>query len=193
VRLFIAIDLSDTLRRQLSEQMGQLTRSLGDESIRWIKVSNIHLTLKFLGETPENKVDQIQQALGNIASRFSSFEMQIRNFGCFPNIRKPRVFWIGVHEPTGIIKKLHAAIETDLEGLGFSKEGRPFRAHLTLGRLRKHVPSSDLRDLTKHLETVQVGELGTEIVREVCLIRSILRPSGAEYTRLGVFNFRDSS
>jgi 2'-5' RNA ligase len=192
MRLFIAIDLSDTLRRHLSEQIDQLTRLLGDESIRWVKVSNIHLTLKFLGETSENKVDGIKHTLRDIASRFSSFDMQIGEFGCFPNLRKPRVFWIGVHEDTGALKRLHKVIETDLEKLGFDKEGRPFAAHLTLGRLRKRIASSEMRMLTNRIESVQIGELGTEQVKEICLIHSVLRPSGAEYIRLGTYKFRDA-
>ena len=192
MRLFIAIDLSNTIRRHLSEQIHQLTRLLGDESIRWVKVSNIHLTLKFLGETSENKVDGIKHTLQNVASQFSSFDMQIGEFGCFPNVRKPRVFWIGVHEHTGVLKRLHNMIETDLEKLGFNKEGRPFAGHLTLGRLRKRTPSSEIRMLSRRIESVQIGELGTEVVKEICLFRSVLRPSGAEYTRLGTFKFRDA-
>lgn len=192
MRIFIAIDLSDTLHKHLSEQIDQLTRLLGDESIRWVKSSNIHLTLKFLGETPENKVDRIKSTLKDITSQFSSFRMQIGEFGCFPNLRRPRVFWIGVHEHTGVLKQIHGVIETDLEKLGFMKEGRPFTAHLTLGRLRKRIASSEMRTLTRRLESVQIGELGTEIVKEICLFRSVLRPSGAEYTRLGIFRFRDA-
>jgi 2'-5' RNA ligase len=192
MRLFIAIDLSDTVRKHLSEQINQLTRLLGDDSIRWVKVSNIHLTLKFLGETSEDKVNGIKHTLQDIASQFSPFDMQIGEFGCFPNLRKPRVFWIGVHEPTGILKQLHRAIETDLEKLGFNKEGRPFTAHLTVGRLKKRIASSEMRTLTKRLESVQIGELRTEIVKEICLIRSVLRPTGAEYTQLGIFRFRDA-
>jgi 2'-5' RNA ligase len=191
MRLFIAIDLSDTLRKYLLQQINQLTRLLGDESIRWVKVSNIHLTLKFLGETTENKVDGIKHTLQDVASQYSSFDMQIGEFGCFPNLRRPRVFWIGVHEHTGILKRLHGTIETDLEKLGFNKEGRPFTGHLTLGRIRKRIASSEIRTLTRRLESVQIGEMGTENVKEICLFRSVLRPSGAEYTRLGTFRFSD--
>ena len=191
MRLFIAIDLSDTLRKYLSQQINQLIGLLGDESIRWVKVSNIHLTLKFLGETSENKVDGIKHTLQDIASQFSSFDMQISEFGCFPNLRRPRVLWIGVHEDTGILKRLHNVIETDLDKLGFNKEGRPFSGHLTLGRIKKRISSSEMRTLTGRLESIRIEELGTEIVKEICLFRSVLRPSGAEYTRLGSFKFRD--
>jgi 2'-5' RNA ligase len=192
VRLFIAIDLSTTLRERLSDQIDQLTRLLGSEAIRWVSPSNIHLTLKFLGETPENQVERIKSTLENLVPQFSTFEMRIGYFGCFPNPRKPRVFWIGVHEESGILVQLHRAIEIDLEKFGFKKEGRPFSAHLTLGRLRKNASSATLRKLAQQLETVQVGELGIEAVKEVCLFRSVLHPSGAIYTQLGVFKLREA-
>jgi 2'-5' RNA ligase len=191
VRLFIAIDLSPTLRERISNEISRLTRLLGSEDVRWVKASNIHLTLKFLGETQENMVDRIKDKLEIIASQFPSFEFQIGEFGCFPNLRKPRVIWIGVQEQRGVLKKMYQAIETDLETLGFKKEGRPFSAHLTLGRLRKNITSSNLRGLSERLEGVQIENLATEMVQEICLIRSILHPSGAEYTHLGVYRLQD--
>ncbi len=191
MRLFVAIDLSSTLRERLSDQIDQLSQLLGTESIRWVKPSSIHLTLKFLGETPENQVDRINHTLRNITPQFSAFKMRIGEFDCFPNPRRPRVFWIGVHEESGILKQLNQAVETDLEKLGFKKEKRSFTAHLTLGRLRKGVSSSALETLARRLEKVQIIDLGTEVVKEICLFRSILHPSGAEYTKLGVFQLRD--
>jgi 2'-5' RNA ligase len=192
VRLFIAIDLSQTLRKHLSQEIEKITRILGSDSVRWVKASNIHLTLKFLGETPEDKLDRIKYMLEEVTSQFSSFNMDIGEFGCFPNFRKPRIFWIGVHEHDGILKQLHRVLETDFEKLGFKKEGRPLTAHLTLGRLRKNISSFELQELSTKLEKIQIDHLGIEVVKEICLFSSVLRPSGAEYTRRGVFKFRET-
>ncbi|OGO17810.1 MAG: 2'-5' RNA ligase [Chloroflexi bacterium RBG_16_48_8] len=192
MRLFIAIDLSSTLREHLSAQIDQLSRSLGSENIRWMKASGIHLTLKFLGETPENQIVRIGRTLKDITPQFSSFKMRIGNFGCFPNLSRPRVLWIGVHEQTGTLEQLSRILESELAKLGFKKEGRPFNPHLTLGRIRKGIRSSELTRLSRGLETIQINELGTEMLKEICLFSSTLRPSGAEYTKLAAFNFGDS-
>jgi 2'-5' RNA ligase len=192
VRLFIAIDLSHAIREQLSDQINGLTQLLGSKSIRWVKASSIHLTLKFLGETTENQVENINRVLKNITPQFSPFEIHVGGFGCFPKPSRPRVFWIGVQEHNGILKQLHGMIEGELEKLGFRKEGRPFAGHLTLGRLRKHISPSELRTLTADLEAVQVGELGTEFVKEIVLFRSVLQPTGAVYTRLGTFRLNET-
>jgi 2'-5' RNA ligase len=191
VRLFIAIDLSHTLRESISNEINRLVRLLGSDDIRWVQASNIHLTLKFLGETPKDKVDRIKDKLETAASQFPPFELQVADFGCFPNIRKPRVIWIGVQEKSGVLKQMVKVIETDLEMIGFRRERHPFSAHLTLGRLRKNTTSSNLRSLSDRLRDVQIGMLGKELVEEICLFSSILRPSGAEYTRLGAYKLRD--
>lgn len=192
MRLFIAIDLSHTLRKHLSDEIEKLTQILGSDSIRWVKASNIHLTLKFLGETPENKLDRIKNTLEDVTSQFCSFKMDIGEFGCFPNFRKPRVFWIGVHEHKGILKQLHRVLEADFQKIGFKKEGRPLSAHLTLGRLRRNISSSELQELSTKLVTIQIDNLGIEDVNEICLFSSVLRPSGAEYTRRGVFRLKET-
>jgi len=191
MRVFIAIDLSSSIRKSLSDQITQLGNILGKSGVRWVKPSGIHLTLKFLGETPDHTVERVQNTLSEIVPRFSPFTMRIGTFGCFPNARRPRVLWIGIQEPTGVLEKLHQEIEMELRKIGFKAENRPFSAHLTLGRIKKNVSSSNLKALASQIGAVRIGELGTEAVQEICLIRSILRPTGAEYTRLGVYEFME--
>jgi len=192
VRLFIAIDLSNTLRKQLSTQIDQLAQSLGSKNIRWLKASGIHLTLKFLGDTPENQIADIGIILQDISAQFSPFKMRIEGFGCFPNLNRPRVFWIGVHEQLGIIEGLSQTLDSKMTKLGFKKEGRSFSPHLTVGRIRKDVRSSELSRLSKELESIHIGELGTEWVKEICLFSSTLRPSGAEYAKIASFSLKDA-
>jgi 2'-5' RNA ligase len=191
VRLFIAVDLSQSLRENLAHQIDQLRGILGEKDIRWVKASGIHLTLKFLGETPEDRIETICHILGEITPKFPSFQIQVKEFGCFPNMRRPRVLWVGIHEETDVLVGLHREIETAFQKLGYKREGRPFRGHLTLGRIRKRVRSRDLVNLADQLRDIHIDELGTQVVNELCLFRSILRPSGAEYTRLGTFSLRN--
>ena len=192
MRLFIAIDLSASIRKSLSDQINQLGKILGTTGVRWVKPSGIHLTLKFLGDTPDHVVEPINETLSEISPRFSPFSMRIGTFGCFPDSRRPRVLWIGIQEPTGVLEKLHQEIEMGFRKMGFKAETRPFSAHLTLGRIKKNLSSSNLKALASQLGDVRIGELGTESVQEICLIRSFLRPSGAEYTRLGVYEFKET-
>jgi 2'-5' RNA ligase len=187
VRLFIAVDLSQSLREKLNRQIEQLRGILGEDHIRWVKASGIHLTLKFLGETPENRIERISHTLEEITPDYSSFPIRAGDFGCFPNMKRPRVLWIGIHEDTGRLVALHREIESAFQKLGYEKEGRTFKGHLTLGRIRKRVRSNELKTLANQLHNVQIDDLGTQVVNEICLFRSVLRPSGAEYTRLGTF------
>jgi 2'-5' RNA ligase len=191
MRLFIAIDLSASIRKSLSEQIRDLEKILDTSAIRWVKPSAIHITLKFLGETPEHKVERIQSTLTEIAPRFSPFTVQIGTFGCFPNLRKPRVLWVGIQDQTGSLKKIYHELEMEFRKLGFKAENRPFRAHLTLGRVKKNLNSAALDTLRSQLGDVRIEELGKETVEAICLIRSILRPTGAEYTRLGLYELTE--
>jgi 2'-5' RNA ligase len=191
MRLFVAIELSDPIRATLSNQIQYLRNTLGDEGVKWVKPSAIHLTLKFLGETPEHKLDRIKGTLREISPRFPPFSFELGTFGCFPNLKRPRVLWIGIQETTGILKDIHKELEMGFQQLGFKSENRPFKAHLTLGRIRKNLNSSQLKVLTRNIGDITIGRLGTEIVREICLIRSILRPTGAEYTTLGTYLFTE--
>jgi len=191
MRLFVAIDLSASIRKSLSEQIRDLESILDTRTIRWVKPSAMHLTLKFLGETPDHKVEQIQSTLAEIAPQYSPFTIQIGTFGCFPNLRKPRVLWVGIHEQTGSLKKLHRELEMEFRKLGFKAENRPFQAHLTLGRVKKNISSAELDILRSQLGDVKIEELGKETVEAIYLIRSFLRPTGAEYTRLGMYELTE--
>lgn len=189
MRLFIAFNLSGSIRKSLSTQITHLGKILGTTGVKWVNPRGIHLTLKFLGETQEQKIAQIQNSLGIISSRFSPFDIQIGNFGCFPHSRKPRVIWIGVQDMSGNLLKVHHEIEMEFRKIGFKAENRPFSGHLTLGRIKRNLDPSDRRTLISRIGEINIGDLGTETVEEICLIRSILKPTGAEYTQVGAYKF----
>jgi len=184
VRTFIAIELDEAINAAIADLQGQLKAKVPRESVRWVKPEGIHLTLKFLGNVPANRVEEIERALTQACVGCPAFSVSIGGLGCFPNPRRPRVVWVGVQEESGTLARLQKAIEDGLEKLGFAPEGRKFHAHLTLGRTQQRASSGDVRRLGQLVEEMDIGELGQMEARAVSLIKSDLRPTGAVYTRL---------
>lgn len=184
VRTFVAVELSRELRNSLSHLQDGLKSQVPDRSVRWVRPAGIHLTLKFLGDVPSSRVASIAQAVEVACGGFSSFTFELAGLGCFPNPRRPRVMWVGVQEPTGVLARLHKAVENELAGLNFKPEGRPFRPHLTLGRVQRKVSRDDRQRLGELIAGSDVGTLGSMEVSSVNLMRSDLRPGGAVYTAL---------
>jgi len=179
IRSFIAIEIPDEIKKGLSEIRERLKKSGAD--ISWTRPEGIHLTFKFLGEIEEGKLVNIQNAIEHAAKEISDFILRVGGIGFFPNIKSPRVIWIGIKGEGENLKTLQEAIERETEKIGFKREGRSFSPHLTLGRVR----SQKNRDaLTKYLEEFEKVELGSFNVKEVSLMKSELRPKGAVYTQL---------
>jgi 2'-5' RNA ligase len=184
VRTFIAIELDETIKAALADLQGQLKAKVPQDTVRWVKPEGIHLTLKFLGNVPASRIEEIKQALTQACAGFPAFSFSVRGLGCFPRPRRPRVIWVGVQEETGTLKRLQKAIEDEMEKLGFAPEGREFHAHLTLGRTQRRAGSGDVRRLGQLVEEMDVSELGRMKAGGVSLMRSDLRPTGAVYTQL---------
>ena len=184
VRTFIAIELDEAINAAIADLQGQLKAKVPRESVRWVKPEGIHLTLKFLGNVPANRVEEIERALTQACVGFPAFSVSVGGLGCFPNPRRPRVVWVGVQEESGTLARLQKAIEDGLEKLGFAPEGREFHAHLTLGRTQQRASSGDVRRLGQLVEEADIGQLGQMEARAVSLIKSDLRPTGAVYTQL---------
>jgi 2'-5' RNA ligase len=184
VRTFIAIELDETIKVALTDLQGQLKAKVPHGSVRWVRSEGIHLTLQFLGNVPANRIEEIERALSQACAGFPAFSFSVGRLGCFPDLRRPRVVWVGVQEETGTLKRLQKAIEDGMEKLGFPSEGREFHAHLTLGRTQRRASSGEVRRLGQLVEETDIGELGQMEARVVSLMRSDLKPTGAVYTRL---------
>ena len=184
LRTFIAIDLDPAIRRALEATQMYLQLSLPPSSVRWVRPYGIHLTLKFLGDTPAGRLEDIQRAVASAAAEIPTCSLDIQGLDCFPNQREPRVLWMGVREPTGRLRALWQAIEEHVAPLGWPTEGRGFQPHLTLGRVGRQASSTDRRAIGTMVQQANVGWLASMQVREVSFISSDLRPSGAEYTTL---------
>ncbi len=188
IRTFIAIELPAEIQAGLSQVLKQLSPST--KAVRWVQAGNIHLTLKFLGDTAVDKVEQLKSALKQEALIHTPFEIEAGTLGAFPSLRRPRVIWVGVQAPAELAV-LATGIETATIPLGFPPEGRPFSAHLTLGRVSQHASPDEVNKLAELLLKTQVGSLGSARVNGVHIFRSDLRPSGAIYTSLFQANFKN--
>ncbi|HET7872103.1 MAG TPA: RNA 2',3'-cyclic phosphodiesterase [Terriglobales bacterium] len=184
MRIFIALDIPGEIRTRLAQYVERV-RAYAPEA-RWSRVEGLHLTLKFVGEVKDEKLDQIKRASGTIKS--SPFDVSFANAGFFPTPRSPRVFWVGV-EAGEELSHLAAAIENKLEGLGVEKEKRAYSPHLTLARAGAD-PGS-LKGLAPLLEREAPPQFGTMTAREFWIYRSELGRGGSKYTKLERFGLEE--
>ncbi|MBI2856216.1 MAG: RNA 2',3'-cyclic phosphodiesterase [Chloroflexi bacterium] len=183
LRAFIAVELPPGVTETLHRLVQDL-QALALREVRWVRPEGVHLTLKFLGSIPADSVEPVSQAMGRCVASATPFDLSLRDLGAFPSLRDPRVVWVGLGGDLEPLLSLHAALESELEGLGFERERRPFNPHLTLGRMREGTPTPQRRRVGEALARVP-GEVEGELpVREVNLIRSTLTPSGATYASL---------
>jgi 2'-5' RNA ligase len=177
LRSFIAIELPETVKSAFVELQGELKKTGAD--IRWVKPENIHLTLKFLGNTEES-TDSIVDVIKGTCSRFEPVTLEIRGVGVFPNVKSPRVIWAGMNCNTALAE-IRISIEEGLFSLGFERDSRKFSPHLTLGRFRS---SQGRRPLMDKIELLKDKSYGMIHAETVVLMKSDLAPGGAQYTRL---------
>ncbi len=184
LRTFIAIELDEPLRLALGRVQTKFKRLAPPGSVKWVAPDAIHLTLKFLGDTPANKMAELAAALKAACEGFAPFECTVEGRGCFPNFRKPRVVWVAVREKSQTLARLQAAIEQHVAPLGWPTEERSFSPHLTLGRVAKGADGAAEAAVGQSVERTVVEQIGMQRVTAVSLIKSDLRPTGAVYTTL---------
>ncbi len=187
IRCFIAIHLPQSVQEQITAYIERL-KSLSHD-IRWIKAENIHLTMKFLGEIPAERVDAVKKALYPLSDQFSQFNLNVSGAGCFPGKKNPRVFWLGMEQgKENPLFAVHKWIEDHLFKLDFEKEKRRFSPHLTIGRVRAR-RDVDFSDVFNFLENNPFSPIKFT-VEKIFLMRSFLKPSGAEYQIIESYRFR---
>ena len=182
LRLFIAVELPASVRQRLADVTDEL-RGVGLERLRWVRPENIHITLKFLGETPVERQPQIEDALRAAAEGVGPLELALGELGKFGGRQNPRVLWVDVRGEVDALKALHRRVDARIAPLGFPAEERPFAAHLTLARVPQDIAKKVARSLSDAIDAVTVPDPPIP-VREVVLMRSELRPGGPVYTRL---------
>jgi 2'-5' RNA ligase len=183
IRAFIAVTLTELVIEEIAKIRMLLQETRGD--LRWARMESLHVTLKFLGDIHRHQVEPILEALHKIVSIHSPLCIIVQGLGVFPNVRRPRVLWVGLKGEG--LTELSEAIETALMPLDFPPEDRQFMPHLTLGRVRSLRGWENLLPRVKEHENTLFGE---SMIDRVTLYQSNLRPEGAIYTSLGSVPFQ---
>jgi 2'-5' RNA ligase len=183
IRVFLAIDPPAVVLEKIEGMQNRLQKSI-QGAIRWVHPEGIHLTLKFFGDISLQDVENISEVIGKRAAAGPRFDLEIRGLGAFPDVARPRIIWLGIAGQLGPLFSLQKDLEEELHLLGFPKEERPFRAHLTVGRVK--IPKG-IAGLVPAVEAAGNLTTGTFTVGEIVLFRSNLTPRGAIYTKLATF------
>lgn len=178
IRSFIAIELPADVKNALGELLERLKTYEPD--VPWVKKENIHLTIRFLGNIHEQKIKQVKKIMEKATEGVPSFLLKPGCLGAFPNSRRPRVIWVGLGENASL-EKLHVNLEGGLRTLGFEKEERKFKPHLTLGRIKKSIHGKQLAEAIAEYSNFSTPSF---LVQDIVLFKSELHPKGARYTVL---------
>ena len=182
IRAFLAIKILGSTKEELT-QLQEIFKQTGANA-QWTPKKNLHLTLKFLGDTEEVKLSILSQRLSTYLKKVKSFSLQLENVGAFPKIKHPRVVWAGVTTGVEPLTQLAEQVEAICATTGFKKAERPFHPHLTLGRVRA---SKGNQRLTKQLTDTTFQASQITPVNEVVLFQSKLQPDGPIYAPLAKF------
>ena len=178
IRAFIAIDPGQEVRKRIAVVQESL-RS-GTQGVRWVKPQNMHLTLKFLGNIAADNAEKLSGELKETLRGFSPFELRFEGAGVFPNAKRPRVLWIGARSEGNHLQELEQKISRLVSAFGIPADDRPFRAHLTLGRIKGKPPGIDLLNRLEKTDT----RFGSVAIDRVFMMQSRLTPEGPIYTVL---------
>lgn len=186
IRSFLAFELPPEIREKIGEVSTELQKLT--LPIRWVKVTNIHLTMIFLGYVDEDKIDDIKEKVNLVVQRFSIFQTRLNGIGVFPNWRKPRVIWIDLGGEIERLSTLREELQTGLKVLGFKPEKRPFAPHLTIGRFKGLLDrDEELKSILDRYHDLS-GDL--QYLNELVLFKSDLKPDGPVYTKMATWQLR---
>lgn len=175
IRCFISIEIDPTVKNSIEQYIKKLIQNNFLKNIKWVKSENMHITLAFLGETPINKLDRISEIIKGISARYSPFTINLQGTGFFPNIRQPRVLWIGIEKEPALYDIKHE-IDIGLDRLGLFYDRKPFSPHLTLGRFKSFYSAGDLSGLPDFKACF--------LAKEIALVKSELFKDGPVYTNI---------
>jgi len=183
IRAFIAIELPDPVKASISRIQAGVRR---DEhtSVKWVNPESVHLTLKFLGNVNSELIPDVGRAMSQAAAGLGPIRLEISKVGAFPNLRAPRVVWVGLEGDISTLRVLHGQVEDRLAELGFPPEERAFSPHLTLGRVRQGAARPERQRLAQAIYSTRLDERAAFEAGSVSLMRSTLTRAGAIYSRI---------
>ena len=176
-RTFIAIDISAAVMGACETHINSLRAGFKDVRISWASPEKLHVTLKFLGDTEGSLISRLNDGIAAVAAKHRPFTLRLSRSGVFPSKSRPRILWIGIEDDSKSIPALYSSIEAVCEGVGFERETREFRPHLTIARIREPDRAAELAGahLTANIEPIEF------MVTEVVLYESRLGPTGSTY------------
>lgn len=187
-RIFAAIELPAPVCAQLGETLAGYQAQLPKGSVRWVNPTGIHLTLRFYGDTLNERIPEVQATLAQAAQAAAPMELTLQGLGLFPNAAKPQVVWVGLAGALESLERLQQALEATARTLKYPPETRPFTPHLTLGRVPNLRPEP-LRALLNFLNTTKFEAQAPFRATGLSLMKSQLRPTGSVYTQLAHYPF----
>ena len=177
-RTFCAIEIPTTVAARVADHINSLREAFPEVRASWTRAGKFHLTLKFLGEVPRSRVDDLSRAAEHVTASLAPFKAVVEGTGAFPKSGPPKVLWLGISDFQGELTELHKRLENECATEGFAKEERPFHPHLTIARLRATHDARPLGSLHRDM-----GFAAVEIsVNELLVIRSELSSEGSKYT-----------
>lgn len=182
VRAFIAVEIPAVIRQQLGLLVSPLNRG-HDSAVRWVRNDNIHVTLKFLGDSEPARLEKLYRELRPALEGLPIFDLNVGGFGVFPNINRPRVFWCGL-QSTPALNDLYEKVESLCASAGYQRENRPFSPHLTLGRSSERAAARELQEIAAAIHKISKQPIGVARVDGLTIFRSRLSPGGSIYTPL---------
>lgn len=179
IRTFIAVELPEKIISSIS-RVQENVRSYGFK-IRWVRPENIHITLKFLGNVKKADIEKVGEAIFESVKEYSAITLRAKGIGTFPGIKRPRVIWVGISGQLDLLVGLHKTLDEKLEAIGFPRENRSFKGHLTLGRVKAKIDPKRFGDA---LDELAGFESESFVADRIILFKSELKPTGAVYTKL---------
>lgn len=180
IRAFLAIDLDDDLKPKINRIIKEFKQI--DTRIKYVELTNLHLTLKFFGDIDTNGLELIEEKIASVVSEAEPFDIKIKGCGAFPNNNHIKVIWVGI-EDDSILKDLHDKLDKEFNKLGFDLD-KKFSTHLTIGRMKSSKNKNQVKSTIEEFRDVEIGEMKVD---RISLKKSTLTPSGPIYDDINVF------
>jgi RNA 2',3'-cyclic 3'-phosphodiesterase len=183
VRTFIAADFPPGIIEKFEKIIQYFKTKTPNQDLKWVAPENLHITIKFIGDTSSKKLVQVKSVLTNALSKQPAFNIAIEGLGMFPNAKQPRVIWLGIADGQALIK-IHQIIDQALEKVEIDQDLRRFNPHLTIARIQRTTSPDRAKKIGDTLSQLKVDSLGNIRIDAVHLYQSELTPTGPIYTRL---------
>jgi 2'-5' RNA ligase len=187
IRTFIAVELPVEIKNKLKDFIDSLKKKIPGNNIKWVSANNIHLTLKFLGDTDRKTINKIGNSFEQYSIKFPFPKLQISKTGTFPNENQPQVIWAGCSQPDELVN-IYTNINKICASFNFPVEKRLFSPHITLGRIRPNPSLETIQLIQTSISTNKSIEFGSFSVNQIIIFQSDLKPSGPVYSPIRILN-----